>query len=225
MQELQLSCRLLSGALSGILIACAGCAPAPIPPEKGMFVRGNVNFDNALAGTLPLGWIAGVTGTGTPRWSVEPDATAPSGTYVLKQSGEGTSPWCVESAVSFANGFVEVKFKPITGTEGQAGGVVWRWKDANNYYVARANVLENNVTIYHVVGGKPRSLGSVKTFVMANAWHTLRVEFRENQFTVFFDGPAALIAEDDQIKCVGAVGVWTHADSVTAFDDLSYGSK
>src|SRR5262245_47829174 len=107
------------------------------------------NFDDAKPGTLPAGWTAGVTGSGAPRWVVAAGTTAPSPPQVLKQSGKGTFPWCVKQEASLADGYVEVKFKPLTGREDQAGGVVWRWKDGDNYYVARANALENNVSLYY----------------------------------------------------------------------------
>jgi hypothetical protein len=104
-----------------------------------------IDFDKELPGTLPAKWIAGVTGRGTPHWTVEADPDAPSAPHVLKQSGSGDFPWCVKKSASLADGFVEVKFKPLSGHEDQAGGLVWRWKDRDNYYVARANALENNV--------------------------------------------------------------------------------
>jgi hypothetical protein len=90
-----------------------------------------------------------VTGRGTPHWTVEADPDAPSAPNVLKQSGSGDFPWCVKKSASLADGFVEVKFKALSGHEDQAGGLVWRWKDRDNYYVARANALENNVSIYY----------------------------------------------------------------------------
>ena len=108
-----------------------------------------IGFDREPPGTPPSGWIAGVTGRGVPHWSVEADPGAPSPPNVLRQSGTGDFPWCVKQGTSIADGFVEVKFKSITGREDQAGGVVWRWKDGDNYYVARANALENNVSLYY----------------------------------------------------------------------------
>ena len=90
-------------------------------------------FDNAKVGTLPTDWTCGVTGRGTPKWAIEADASAPTKPNVLKQSGRGTFPWCVKKTVSIADGFVEVKFKSLEGREDQAGGVVWRWKDGDNY--------------------------------------------------------------------------------------------
>jgi len=92
-----------------------------------------INFDSDRPGAPPTGWIAGVTGRGTSHWTVEADATAPSKPNVLKQSGEGTFPWCVRKGVALTDGFVEVKFKPISGREDQSGGVIWRWKDGNKH--------------------------------------------------------------------------------------------
>src|SRR6266487_446535 len=88
-----------------------------------------ISFDHDLLGVVPAGWRAGVTGRGAPKWSVEADATAPSQPNVLKQSGSGTFPWCVKQDAAFADGYVEVKFKSISGSEDQAGGLIWRWKD------------------------------------------------------------------------------------------------
>src|SRR4030095_12688157 len=107
-----------------------------------------IGFDTDAPGTLPPGWEQGVTGRGNPRWAVAQDASAPSSPNVLHQSGSGAFPWCALRGGSVETGLVEVKFKPLEGREDQAGGVVWRWKDGNNYYVARANALENNVSLY-----------------------------------------------------------------------------
>ena len=98
------------------------------------------NFDQAQVGSPPPNWTCGVTGKGSPVWKVEADQSAPSQPNVLKQSGSGTFPWCVKKDVSIKDGYAEVKFKPLEGREDEAGGVVWRWKDGDNYYVARANV-------------------------------------------------------------------------------------
>jgi len=108
---------------------------------------GTVNFDDAKTGAPPPGWTATQTGKGAAKWTIEKDDTAPSKPNVLKQSGEATYPVCLKNDTSLKDGFVEVKFKPISGKEDQAGGVIWRCKDANNCYVARANALEDNVTI------------------------------------------------------------------------------
>jgi hypothetical protein len=182
------------------------------------------SFDREAPGALPTGWRSGVTGRGSPKWSVEADATAPSRPNVLKQSGSGTFPWCVRSDASLADGYVEVKFKPLTGREDQAGGVVWRWKDGDNYYVARANALENNVSLYYTTNGRRNTIKYVDAPVPGNTWHALRVEFSGKRIRVVLDGKAYIETDDDHIAGAGAVGVWTKADSVTLFDDFGYGA-
>ncbi len=183
------------------------------------------NFDKAATGALPAGWKCGVTGRGSPRWQIEADATAPSKPNVLKQAGRGTFPWCVKDGVSMKDGFVEVKFKSISGKEDQAGGVMWRWKDGDNYYVARANALENNVSLYYTENGNRRTIKYVDAPVPANVWHTLRVNFRGTRIEVMLDGKPYIQIDDNHIAAAGAVGVWTKADSVTAFDDFAQGTS
>jgi hypothetical protein len=181
------------------------------------------NFDQHKPGAAPAGWECGVTGRGSPRWTVEADRSAPSAPNVLRQAGSGTFPWCVKKGASILDGFVEVKFKPERGREDQAGGVVWRWKDGDNYYVARGNALENNVSLYCTTKGRRNTIKYVEAPVPANTWHTLRVEFAGKRIRVLLDGKAYIEQEDDHITGTGAVGVWTKADSVTSFDDFSYG--
>jgi hypothetical protein len=185
----------------------------------------NENFDSTRPGGLPDGWEAGLTGKGGPRWAVDEDPTAPSPKHVLQQIGQGTFPWCVKNKASLADGFVEVKFKAISGNEDQAGGVVWRWKDGNNYYVARANALENNVSLYYTANGKRNTIKYVNAPVPLNTWHTLRVEFADQQIKVMLNRKTYIEVEDGRIAGPGAVGVWTKADSVTSFDDFSYEAK
>src|SRR5262249_31909015 len=123
------------------------------------------------------------------------------------------------------DGFVQAKFKPISGKEDQAGGVIWRCKDADNYYIARANALEDNVTIYHTVNGKRSEKKRINTKVATGQWHTLRVDFKDNYFVVTFDGKKAFTWKDDTFKDPGKVGLWTKADSTTLFDDFAYGPE
>jgi predicted peroxiredoxin len=184
-----------------------------------------VNFDDAKTGAPPPGWTATQTGSGSAKWSVEKDESAPSQPHVLKQSGEATFPVCIKNDTHLKDGFVEVKFKPVAGKEDQAGGVIWRCQDANNYYIARANALEDNVTIYHTIKGRRVAFKSVKETVKSGVWHTLRVDFAGNTFTVTFDGKKVIEATDESFTEAGKVGVWTKADSVTLFDDFSFGQK
>jgi hypothetical protein len=152
------------------------------------------------------------------------DGSAPSKPNVLKQAGEATYTVCYKNDTRLKNGFVEVKFKPVSGKEDQAGGVIWRCQDADNYYIARANANEDNVTIYHTIKGARVAFKNIDTKVASGVWHTLRVEFRGNKFAVIFDGKRVIEATDDSFSEAGKVGVWTKADAVTLFDDFSYGS-
>jgi hypothetical protein len=183
-----------------------------------------VDFRNDPVGSPPAGWTCGVTGSGKPHWAVAADPGAPGRSNVLMQSGSGTFPWCVKSGTALADGFVAVKFKPVSGGEDQAGGVVWRWKDGDNYYVARANALENNVSLYYTEGGRRKTLKYVDAPVARGVWHTLRVEFVGSRIAVALDGKRVIEFDDRHISGAGAIGVWTKADSVTAFDDFVYGA-
>ena len=197
---------------------------ALITLATGVAFADTVNFDNLKTGAPPPGWTATQTGSGNAKWEIVADDSAPSKPNVLKQSGEATFPVCFKDDTSLKDGFVEVKFKPISGKEDQAGGVIWRCKDADNYYIARANALEDNVTIYHTVAGKRSEKKRINTKVASNKWHTLRVDFKDNYFVVTFDGKRAFVWKDDTFKDAGKVGVWTKADSTTLFDDFGYGA-
>jgi hypothetical protein len=192
-----------------------------------------ITFDETNPGELPKGWEAGITGKGAAKWEVVADDTAPSRFKVLKQSGEATFCWAAKTDAHIKDGFVEVKFKPVNGREDQAGGIVWRFQDKDNYYVVRGNALEDNVVLYKTVNGKRSSLQvkgrmfgyGMDTKVPKGKWSTLRVEFHGNLFTVVFNGKKLFEVEDDSFKGAGAVGLWTKADSVTLFDDFTFGTK
>lgn len=181
-----------------------------------------VSFDLDPVGQSPAGWTCGATGRGTPKWAVEADPSAPSKSKILLQSGAASFPWCVRSDTALTDGWVEVKFKALAGREDQAGGLVWRWKDGDHYYVARANALENNVSLYYTERGSRKTLKYVDAPVAASTWHTLRVEFAGTRISVLLDGKRYIEFNDSHIGGSGKVGVWTKADSVTAFDDFAY---
>jgi 3-keto-disaccharide hydrolase len=192
-----------------------------------------IRFDTMETGKAPVGWIATLTGKGQAKWAVVANATAPSRPNVLKQSGEATFAVCLHTNSMLKDGFVQVKFKPLSGKEDESGGVIWRAKDANNYYVCRANALEDNVVLYKTVAGKRKVLEivgrkrgyGVREKVAPRQWHTLRVEFASNRFQVTFDGKRMFDVEDNTLPGAGYVGLWTKADSVTLFDDFEFGAK
>jgi len=189
-----------------------------------------VNFDGDALGAPPRGWTITMTGRGDPRWTVEKDDTAPSKTNVLKQSGKATYPLALKDGTNIKDGFIEVRFKALSGSEDRAAGLVWRAKDANNYYVVRANALEDNVVLYKTVNGVRSSLDivgrqggyGVKVRVPANQWHALRVDIAGARFAVTFNGQPLFEVEDSTFANAGMVGLWTKADSVTAFAGLAY---
>ena len=206
-------------------LVVAGSCLMPTAALAESPLSGNDSFDAAAAGAAPPGWVCGVTGSGSPKWTVLADASAPSPPNILLQSGSGTFPWCAQKDVSITNGYVEVKFKALNGKEDQAGGVIWRWKDRDNYYVARANALENNVSLYHTSNGRRITIKYVEAPVPPQQWLLLRVEFSGAHVQVFLDGKRYIDEHDDHITGAGSVGVWTKADSVTAFDDFVFGGK
>jgi hypothetical protein len=190
-----------------------------------------VDFEEGSA--LPAGWKSGITGSGAARWEVVRADDAPSGAHALKQSGEATFCWAAKTDAAIKDGFAAVKFKPISGKEDQAGGLVFRFQDANNYYVVRGNALEGNVVLYKTVNGKRSSLQvkgrmfgyGVDAKVAKAKWNTLRVDFVGKLFAVALNGTKLFEVEDETFTAAGGVGVWTKADSVTLFDDFSYGNK
>lgn len=181
-----------------------------------------INFDSDTAGQPPAGWNCGTTGAGNPLWVVTEDRSAPSQPNVLKQGGVAPFLWCVRVDSATENGAVEVKFKPLAGSDDQAGGVVWRWKDGRNYYVARANALERNVSLYYTVNGTRKTIQYVDAPVTLNAWHTLRVSYTGRSIQVSLNGKTYIDTTDNHIAGTGKVGIWTKADSVTVFDDFRY---
>ena len=187
------------------------------------------SFADDAIGAPPKGWTVTMTGSGNPKWTVEDDPTA-SRSKVIRQSGNATYPLLLKQDTAIKDGFVEVLFKATSGAEDRAGGIVWRAKDANNYYVARANALEDNVVLYKTVNGKRSPLDivgrsggyGINAPVPSAQWHSLRVEFAGTRFKVFFNGKAAFEVEDRTFSEAGQIGLWTKADSVTAFDKISY---
>jgi hypothetical protein len=194
------------------------------------------NFDTAEIGKTPPGWTVAITGKGEPNWTVEQDETAPSKPAALKQSGivPGPSyPLCIKDAPVFRDGFAEVKFKSVSGKGDQAAGIIWRCVDKDNYYICRANALEDNVVLYKVEKGKRTALDivgrqggyGVAAPVAKAQWHTLRVTFAGNAFAVVLDGRKLFDVQDETFQVAGKVGLWTKADSVMLFDDFAFGPK
>ncbi len=184
------------------------------------------DFQGDKVDEAPTGLSFGKTGQGRPgKWVVRVDPTAPAGGHVLAQVDTDDTdyrfPVAVADAPVLKDLRLDVRCKQVSGKTDEACGLVFRYQDENNYYVTRANALEDNVRLYHVVKGRRRQFAGWDGKVAAQTWHSLAIEARGNRFQVFFDGKPVMDAKDDTFKDAGKVGVWTKADSVTYFDALS----
>jgi len=198
-----------------------------------------VTFDSAKAGAVPSEWSVAMTHEGgAPKWEIVADPSAPSKPNVLGQiSTDNTSgrfPLAIYDKSSFTNGSLSVRFKTVSGERDQAAGLVWRYKDPDNYYIVRANALEDNIVLYKVEGGKrislepkgtPSKTYGVKQKVPKQTWSTLKVSFDGPRFEVFFDDRKIMEVEDATFSTAGRTGMWTKADSVTYFDDFQIERK
>jgi hypothetical protein len=198
-----------------------------------------ITFDSAKVGTIPKDWIVAMTHEGgAPKWEIVLDPSAPSKPNVLAQTStdntSGRFPLAIYEKASFTNGSLSVRFKPVSGERDQAVGLVWRYKDRDNYYLVRANALENNVVLYKVERGKrislepkgtPSKTYGVKHKVPKQTWSALKVSFDGPHFVVSFDDGKIMEVEDATFGMAGKTGFWTKADSITYFDDFQIEKK
>jgi hypothetical protein len=194
--------------------------PTAAPPAAPAY-----GFDADTIDAVPAGFAFGRTGSGRAgRWVVRADATAPSAPNVLAQlDADDTDfrfPVAVATEPMLRDVRVQVRCKMVSGRVDQACGLVVRHRDENNYYITRANVLENNIRLYQVRNGKRQQLASWSGEVTANTWHDHRFEARGDHLEVFWNGQRVLDHRDGTFPDAGRVGVWTKADAVTYFDDL-----
>jgi 3-keto-disaccharide hydrolase len=189
---------------------------------------GPINFDGDDPGKAPKGFSFVLTGQGRPGvWLVRKDDAA-HGNVLVQTDGDTTDyrfPVAVYDDFTGADVRLAVKFKALSGKGDQGAGLVWRYRDQNNYYVTRCNALEDNCTIYHVVNGRRQAFQNKGVKVASNVWHTLAVEATGDHFVVTYDGNNVLDARDHTFKDSGKVGLWTKADSVIAFDDFVIGGR
>ena len=163
------------------------------------------------------------------KWVVIADPSAPSKPNVVAQNSTDKTdyrfPLLIADEGSFRDLNLSVRFKAISGSIDRAGGLVFRLRDPNNYYIVRANALENNYRLYHVVNGRRSQFAGANLKVTSGEWHELRVEVLGDKITCYYDGNKKIEATDDTFKEPGKIGLWTKADSVTYFDDLKATAK
>jgi hypothetical protein len=198
-----------------------------------------IRFDGTTLGKLPANWTVAMTHAGAaPRWEIVRDETAPQPPYVLAQLSQdktaGRFPLAIWKGATLEDGSASVAFKAVEGTVDRAAGIVWRYQDPNNYYIVRANDLENNVVLYKVENGirasiAPKGLPSraygVKHPIPSGRWHRLQVNFQGDTFTVFLNQERLFEVEDRTFRKEGQIGLWTKADSVTYFNDLTVSER
>jgi hypothetical protein len=197
-----------------IALGCAGCA---------LFLHQSfaIHFDSSEVGHVPRDFSTALTGGGGPvSWVVREDPEAPGGGPVLVQeSADNTAyrfPMCIFDNFIARDAAAEVKYKAISGKVDEAGGIVLRYTP-ENYYIARANALENNVILFKTVNGKRSHVQEVSVPVARGVWHTLRFEARGEHLKIIFDGKSVIERDDTTFTNSGQVGLWTKADSVSAF--------
>jgi hypothetical protein len=183
-----------------------------------------ITFAKTPAGAAPAEFEFARTGSGGPgKWVVVDDASAEGGRALEQASTEKTDyrfPLAIYRPLSAKDVEVSVRFKPVGGTVDRAGGIAVRLQDADNYYVVRANALEDNVRFYHVVRGRRTELKSANLKVTANEWHTLALKAEGERFAVSFDGKQLYTVNDKTFSKDGKIALWTKSDSVTRFDSL-----
>ena len=182
------------------------------------------NFDKETVGKLPKVFSNQVTGRrNLGHWKIIEDKTAPSSPYVLAQTSSENFGQRFNLAVikdtEYGDLEVEVEFKAVSGEEDQGGGPIWRYQDPDNYYIARANPLENNFRVYKVVNGRRMQLKSATLKVASGEWHTIKIINKEDKIQCYYDRRLYLEVKDSTFK-KGKIGLWTKADAVTAFDDI-----
>jgi len=222
-----------------IVMAVTGCSRSTDPtpaddaaaqPEEALVF----NFDRSETGRIPDEFTAALVGGGGPvRWEVLETEDAHSGDRVMGQLSDDKTnrryPLLVCEAISARDVDLSVRFKTLSGEVDASGGLIFRCSDPNNFYVVRANSLEGNVVAYKTENGKRSNIGvkgegdayGVKVEVPHQQWNSLRVVAQGNLFEIFLNGRKLFDCENDTFTTSGKVGLWTKADAVTYFDDLS----
>jgi len=172
------------------------------------------NFDNEEVGKLPADWTAAVS-----TWVIALDGN----NKAMKQAGKSEGDRfniCVQNKLKYQNLEMEVRIKPLEGEEDQGGGLVWRYQDSKNYYITRANPLENNFRVYRVVNGNRKQMKSANVTMTKGEWFTIKVVTTGNNIDCYYNGQKLLSHSDETFPNAGLVGFWSKADAVSLFDDF-----
>ena len=183
--------------------------------DKKVYTFDNFKLDKASD------WSSHITGNGALcRWEIINDA----GNNVLAQVSNETEDYrfniIVNDSLQYKNPEINLRFKGVKGNGDQGGGAVWRYQDENNYYIARANPLENNFTVYKVVNGRRKELKNANIKINSNQWYNLKITMIDNEIKCYFNNKLELELTDNTFKNSGKIGLWTKSDAVTYFDDF-----
>ena len=183
------------------------------------------DFEDAAAGAPPRGFAFALTGGGPPvRWAVVEDPSSPAGPKVLAETSKDRTsdrfPLAIPDGVEARDVAVSVRFRAVSGAVDQAAGLMVRLRDPRNYYIARANALEDNVRLYRVVDGRRVQFAGADLRVPRDRWQTLSLRIEGDRLAVALDGRELFTAMDRTFARAGRVGLWTKADSLTHFDGL-----
>jgi hypothetical protein len=184
-----------------------------------------IQIDRMTAGMPPAGFSFARTGRGSEgEWIVVADPTAGAGLAIEQTSTDTTDyrfPLAIHASLSEKNLKAQIRFKAVGGKVDRAAGIAVRVEDPDNYYIARANALEDNVRFYRVVAGKRQQLGTANIRVTSGEWHTLTLEAQGERFAVSYDGAMLFEIADNTFDEAGGVALWTKSDSVTRFDVMT----
>jgi hypothetical protein len=215
----------ISSLVIGRRAAILFCGAAALP-RRSLAAGGSVmiDFSSMPVGQPPTGFSTAMTGRGSPSaWSIQEDATVPGGKVLIQTSMDQTDyrfPLAIYDGFAATNVEATVHFKAIAGRIDRAGGIAFRLTDADNYYVVRANALEDNVNFYSVIRGSRRQIAGVSTNVASGVWHVMGLRAEADRFEVSFNGRRLFTAKDNTFTNAGKIALWTKADSVTQFHGL-----
>jgi len=203
-------------SLFSLAVLICGNTTSPLAPGDIQAAGTDVtfNFDNEEVDKLPADW-TGATST----WLIAREGS----NKAMKQAGKNEGDKfniCVQNKLTYQNLEMEVRIKALEGREDQGGGLVWRYRDAKNYYITRANPLENNFRVYKVVNGNRKQMESANVSIKKDEWYTIKVVMTGNRITCYYNGQKLLSHSDGTFPTAGLVGFWSKADAVSLFDDL-----
>lgn len=202
----------------GCALACLlQASPAPAAAEVVQ-----IGLDQMKIDAAPPGFSFQRTGQGAVGdWRIVADPSAAGGRALAQLSADRTDyrfPLAIWKSLTAADIEVTARFKAVGGSVDQAGGIAVRLTSPDDYYVVRANALENNVRFYRVIRGRREQLAGADIEVAQGIWHSLGLKAQGARFTISYDGRVLYEVTDRSLAAPGQVALWTKADSITRFD-------